>query len=50
LGAEVPWAANTLREPDRIKPVISTTSIQDGKMQLDLKPYGIVRLRIPAAP
>jgi alpha-L-arabinofuranosidase len=47
LQAEVPWAANTLNEPGAVKPVTATLAIQDNQLELDLKPYGIVRLRIP---
>ncbi|MGA2244451.1 MAG: alpha-L-arabinofuranosidase C-terminal domain-containing protein [Verrucomicrobiota bacterium] len=48
LGADVPWAVNSLSAPEEIKPVISTAMVQDGKLELDLKPFGIVRLRLPA--
>jgi len=48
LAADVPWAANTLSAPDAIKPVLSTLAIQNGRLEMDLNPYGIVRLRIPA--
>jgi alpha-N-arabinofuranosidase len=48
LSANVPWAANTLDAPDAIRPVTSTVALAGGNLELDLKPYGIVRLRIPA--
>jgi len=48
LGADVPWAANTLNHPEAIKPSTSAAAIQNGKLELELEPFGIVRLRIPA--
>jgi alpha-N-arabinofuranosidase len=50
LQADVPWAANSLNHPDAIQPARSSVDIHAGKIELDLKPYGIVRLRIPAKP
>jgi alpha-L-arabinofuranosidase len=48
LSADVPWAANTLENPDAVKPVDSTVSVRDGKLSLDLRPYTVLRVRIPA--
>lgn len=47
LQADVPWAANSLNEPEAVKPVTSTLVIQGNQLEMDLKPYGIIRLRIP---
>lgn len=49
LSADVPWAANTLDEPDKIKPSTSSAQIKGGKLTLDLKPYSLVTVRIPKA-
>ncbi len=46
LSADVPWAANTLRSPETIKPQESTSEIHDGKLVLDLKPFTWCRARI----
>lgn len=50
LSADVPWAANSLKAPEAIKPVVTAANIQNHRLELDLKPYGVVRLRIPAQP
>jgi alpha-L-arabinofuranosidase len=47
LSADVPWAANTLERPDAIKPVDSTVAARDGEFDLELKPYSVLRVRIP---
>jgi len=48
LAADVPWAANSLSAPEAVKPTTSTAAIYEGKVELSLAPYSIVRLRIPA--
>jgi alpha-N-arabinofuranosidase len=47
LSADVPWAANTLRSPETVKPQESTIEIHDGKLILDLKPFTWCRVRLP---
>jgi alpha-N-arabinofuranosidase len=47
LAAAVPWAANTLENPDAVKPVDTQLTIKAGKFELNLQPYSVVRLRIP---
>jgi alpha-L-arabinofuranosidase len=47
LSADVPWAANTLRSPETVKPRESTAEIRHGKLTLDLKPFTWCRARIP---
>lgn len=47
LAAEVPWAANSLETPHAIKPVDSAVALREGKLELDLQPYSIVRIHIP---
>lgn len=48
LSAEVPWAINTLERPDAIKPRDTTTSVNGGAFTLDLLPFSVVRVRVPA--
>ena len=49
LSADVPWAANTLRLPETVKPQESTAEIRDGKLILDLKPFTWCRAHVPKA-
>ena len=49
LSGPVPWAANTLRDPEAIKPADSTVEVRDGRLTLDLKPYSVLRVRMPTA-
>lgn len=48
LHADVPWAANTLEAPRAVAPVDSSVMVQDGKLEIDLRPYTVMRMRIPA--
>ncbi len=50
LCAAVPWAANSLEKPDAVQPVDSTVAVRDGKLELDLLPYSVLRVRVPKAP
>jgi alpha-N-arabinofuranosidase len=47
LSADVPWAVNTLEKPDNVAPITSTVSVANSQMTLDLKPYSVVRVRVP---
>ena len=49
LSADVPWAANTLEEPEKVKPFISFAEIQNNGLVLDLQPYTLMRVQIPKA-
>ncbi|MCK4294934.1 MAG: hypothetical protein KAY65_17180 [Planctomycetes bacterium] len=49
LSANKPWAANTLNEPDKIKPVMSFAEVRDNRLTLDLQPYAVMRVEIPKA-
>jgi alpha-L-arabinofuranosidase len=49
LTAEVPWAANSLKAPEAVKPVDSSLDVRDGRFEMDLKPFSVVRVRIPWA-
>jgi alpha-N-arabinofuranosidase len=46
LAADVPWAANSLQNPELVKPVDSSVAVIDGKMVLPLKPYSVTHVRI----
>jgi alpha-N-arabinofuranosidase len=47
LSADAPWIDNTLQEPDRIRPVDSTTPVSNGVLMVELRPYSVVRIRVP---
>jgi alpha-N-arabinofuranosidase len=47
LTAELPWSSNSLQDPDEIKPINSKVTLQQGKLQLSLAPYTVVRVRLP---
>jgi alpha-N-arabinofuranosidase len=49
LSANKPWAANTLNEPAKIKPVTSSTVVRKNRLTLDLQPYTLMRVQIPKA-
>ncbi|MBU6398881.1 MAG: alpha-N-arabinofuranosidase, partial [Verrucomicrobia bacterium] len=47
LTGNVPWAANSLEAPAAVKPVDTTVAVRDGRFALDLRPYTVVRVRVP---
>ena len=49
LAAAVPWAGNTLEQPEAVKPVDSTVAVRDHKLELELPPYSVLRVRVPRA-
>ena len=49
LTADVPWAANSLEDPQRVRPIDSQVEVHDSRVTLRLAPYTWVRMRIPAA-
>ncbi len=49
LAADVPWAANTLEKPEAVKPLDSTVPVREGRLELELRPYTVMRVRIPRA-
>ena len=49
LSANKPWTANTLDEPDKIKPVTSSAQVRNNRLTLDLQPYTLVRVQISQA-
>jgi len=50
LTADMPWAANTLEEPEAITPATTTAKIENGKMQISIKPYTVLRISAPNLP
>jgi alpha-N-arabinofuranosidase len=50
LSADVPWAANTLEHPETIKPRDSTVEVRENKLTLQVQPFTVMRIRMPAAP
>jgi alpha-N-arabinofuranosidase len=49
LAANAPWEGNSLEHPDAIRPVDSIMDVQGGKLELELRPYSVVRVRVPSA-
>jgi alpha-N-arabinofuranosidase len=49
LSGPFPWAANSLKHPDAIKPADTTVEVHDGRFALDLQPYSVLRVRLPRA-
>ena len=47
LAADVPWAANTAEEPERIAPRQEHAPYRDGKLTLEIAPFSIVQVRLP---
>ena len=50
LAADAPWSANSLDAPEAVKPVDSTAEVRGARVEVDLKPYTVTRLRFPPAP
>jgi alpha-N-arabinofuranosidase len=50
LSAPVPWAANSLNNPDAIKPLEAAVAVHNGRFTLELAPYSVLRVRVPASP
>jgi len=44
LTADVPWAENTLENPEAIIPVSTAAKIENGKMLITIKPYTVLRI------
>jgi alpha-N-arabinofuranosidase len=44
LTADVPWAENTLENPEAIIPVTTTAKIENGKMLITIKPYTVLKI------
>ena len=48
LAGDAPWEANTLEHQELVRPVTSKLPVQGNKLNLDIRPYSIVRLRVPS--
>jgi alpha-L-arabinofuranosidase len=48
LAADVPWAANSRKEPGKVKPVESTIDVSDDHLSLELPPFSVIRVRVGA--
>jgi alpha-N-arabinofuranosidase len=46
LCSDVPWAANTLEHPNFVVPTDTTEAVRNGRFELKVKPYSVVRIRI----
>jgi len=46
LSANVPWAANTLENPEAITPATTTAKIENGKIQITIKPYTVLKITV----
>ena len=44
---DVPWAANTLEEPDAVAPADSTVPVRDGGLSVELPPFSVTGVRVP---
>jgi alpha-N-arabinofuranosidase len=49
LTGESMFETNTREDPERIVPETSNVSIKDGRVELEVDPYSMIRLRIPLA-
>jgi alpha-N-arabinofuranosidase len=47
LSADAPWERNTLEEPERIKPAVSSIPCREGRLELHLRPFSFTRIRLP---
>jgi len=48
LTAAVPWATNTLEHPEAVLPSDSSLPVHAGQLTIDLAPYTVARVRLPA--
>ena len=48
LHADVPWAMNTLENPEAVVPVDSTLTLTGPGIELDVQPYSVLSLRVPS--
>jgi alpha-N-arabinofuranosidase len=46
--APFPWSANTLNQPDAVRPIPSVTSVKENRLSLELPPWSAMILRIPS--
>jgi alpha-N-arabinofuranosidase len=48
LAADVPWAANSRKTPDKVKPVESIIDVSNDHFSLELPPFSVIRVRVGA--
>ena len=46
LVADKPWLGNSLEHPERIQPEETTSLVKNGKLNLSVKPYSVLSVRI----
>jgi alpha-L-arabinofuranosidase len=44
LSADVPWAENTLEQPEAIIPVNTAAKFENGKLPITIKPYSVITI------
>jgi alpha-L-arabinofuranosidase len=49
LAGPVPWAANSLSNPDAVQPADVSVEVREGRLTIDLEPYSVLRVRVPKA-
>lgn len=47
LSADVPWASNSMKQPDKVIPANSVSEIKNNKLTLEIQPYTYLFVRIP---
>ena len=50
LAAEHPWSANSLDAPEAVRPPDSVLAVQGGRVEVELAPFSVTRIRIPRRP
>jgi alpha-N-arabinofuranosidase len=50
LSAPQPWARNSLAQPTAVHPVDSSVEVREGRCELYLQPFTVMRVRIPQRP
>ena len=49
LGSARPWDANSLEQPERIRPARTTARLRAGRLRVELPPFALLHLRVGAA-
>jgi alpha-L-arabinofuranosidase len=47
LSAAKPWLGNSLEHPNAVQPADSEAVVKNGRVEFDLAPYSVMRVRIP---
>jgi alpha-L-arabinofuranosidase len=47
LSADTPWAVNTIESPEAIRPADTSAEVREGNLTLELRPFTVLRVRIP---